>query len=58
MISAITTALAEKETNVAHMQNSSRGDYAYTILDIDSIHDGIEDKLMSVDGIIRVRVIK
>lgn len=58
IISAITTALAEKETNVAHMQNSSRGDYAYTILDIDSIHDGIEDKLMTVDGIIRVRVIK
>ncbi len=58
IISAITTALAEKETNVAHMQNSSRGDFAYTILDIDSIHDGIEDKLMSVDGIIRVRVIK
>ncbi len=58
IISAITTALAEKETNVAHMQNSSRGDFAYTILDIDSLHEGIEDKLMTVDGIIRVRVIK
>ena len=58
IISAITTALAEKETNVAHMQNSSKGEMAYTILDIDTLHDGIEDKLMSVDGIIRVRVIK
>ncbi len=58
IISAITTALAEKETNVSTMQNASKGDFAYTILDIDSIHDGIEDKLMSVDGIIRVRVIK
>ncbi len=58
IISAITTALAEKETNVANMQNSSRGDFAYTILDIDSLHDGIEEKLMAVDGIIRVRVIK
>lgn len=58
IISAITTALAEKETNVSNMQNSSRGDFAYTILDTDSIHDGIEEKLMAVDGIIRVRVIK
>ena len=58
IISAITTALAEKDTNVSYMQNSSRGDFAYTILDIDSLHDGIEDKLMTVDGIIRVRVIK
>ena len=58
IISAVTTALAEKDTNVAHMQNSSRGDFAYTILDIDSVHDGIEDKLMTVEGIIRVRVIK
>lgn len=58
IISAITTALAEKETNVSNMQNSSKGEVAYTILDIDSIHEGIEDKLMSVDGIIRVRVIK
>ncbi len=58
IISAITTALAEKDTNVSYMQNSSKGDFAYTILDIDTLHDGIEDKLMSVDGIIRVRVIK
>ena len=58
IISAITTALAEKDTNVSHMQNSSRGDYAYTILDIDTVHDGIEEKLMSVEGIIRVRLIK
>lgn len=58
IISAITTALAETDTNVDHMQNSSRGDYAYTILDIDSVHEGIENTLKAVDGIIRVRVIK
>ncbi len=58
IISAITTALADNDTNVAHMQNSSRGDFAYTILDVDSHNDGIEEMLMKVDGIIRVRVIK
>lgn len=58
VISALTTALAEKSVNVEHMQNSSKGEMAYTILDVDTIHDGIEEKLSAIDGVIRVRVIK
>jgi D-3-phosphoglycerate dehydrogenase len=58
IISAITTALAEQNINVHNMQNASRGDYAYSLLDVETVFDGIEDKLMAVDGIIRVRVIK
>ena len=57
-ISAITTALAEQNINVHNMQNASKGDYAYTLLDVETVFDGIEDKLIAVDGIIRVRVIK
>ena len=58
IISAITTELAGQNINVHNMQNASRGDYAYSILDVENVFDGIEDKLMAVDGIIRVRVIK
>ena len=58
VISAITTALAEQNINVHNMQNASKGDNAYSLLDVENVFDGIEDKLMEVDGIIRVRVIK
>ena len=58
VISAITTALAEQNINVHNMQNASKGDYAYSLLDVEAVFDGIEDKLMAVEGIIRVRVIK
>ena len=58
IISAITTALADQNINVHNMQNASKGDYAYTLLDVETVFDGIEDKLMAVENIIRVRVIK
>ena len=34
MINAITDAIAKKGMNIEHMLNKSKGDYAYTILDI------------------------
>ncbi len=46
-------------TNVANMSNTSRGEYAYTMVDID---DALEaetfDKLKAVDGVLRVRLVK
>lgn len=57
MISQITGVLSY--TNVAGMSNTSRGDYAYTLVDID---DGLKEEttrnLSSIDGVIRVRVVK
>ena len=44
--------------NIAGMANQSRGEYAYTIMDIDSdIHDNIENVLKNIDGVIKVRII-
>ena len=41
------------------MVNASKKDYAYTMLDVDgSVTDDISAKISSVDGIIKVRVIK
>lgn len=55
-ISQITGAVGE---NINNMANNSRGDYAYTLLDIDGrVTDSMVDKLKAIDGVIRVRVIK
>lgn len=58
IISTITTVLAEQNINVHNMQNASKGDYAYSILDVENVFDGIEDKLMADESIIRVRILK
>ncbi|MGL4392006.1 MAG: phosphoglycerate dehydrogenase [Fusobacteriaceae bacterium] len=58
MISSITTALADKSLNIDDMLNKSRGDFAYTIIDIDSaVPDSIAKELLAVNGVIKVRII-
>ena len=45
--------------NIENMLNRSRNDYAYTMLDIDGdVIDDIKTKIASVDGVIRVRIIR
>ena len=58
MVSTITTEIADQGGNIENMLNQSRGEYAYTILDVSgSVGEDIAQKLMAVDGIIRVRII-
>ena len=59
MLSRFTTIVAEDGINISDLVNRSRGEYAYTMLDLDSPTDAefVED-LKKVDGVIRVRVIK
>ena len=58
MISQITTAVAESGLNIDNMVNKSKGDNAYTMLDIaGEVSDAVVAKLSAVDGIMRVRVI-
>ena len=54
MISHISTTLAEHNINIENLANRSRGDYACSLLDVEEITDAIVDKIMSMDGIIRV----
>ena len=58
MLGQLTNVLAEENINISDLMNRSRGDYAYTMFDLDSIPsaEAIE-KLKSIDGIIRVREI-
>lgn len=49
--------LAELNGNVENMLSKSRGDYAYTIIDVVGADKADADKIAAVDGVIRVRVL-
>lgn len=58
MLGKITGILAEMNINIADLNNRSKGDLAYTLIDIDSEVDETELKnALDVNGIIAVRVI-
>ncbi len=58
MLSQITGAFSAEGINIENFSNGSKGDYAYTIVEITvAIPDGIVEKLKSIDGVIRVRAI-
>lgn len=59
VISQVTHTFGEVHINISDMVNKSRGDYAYTMLDIDSpATDDLVKKMEAIDGVIKVRVIK
>jgi D-3-phosphoglycerate dehydrogenase len=46
-------------TNVANMSNTSRGEYAYTMVDIDdALQDQTVQQLADIEDVFRVRVVK
>lgn len=57
-LAQITSIVSEQGLNVENLANKSRGEYAYTMLDVDGVI-GSETavRLGAVEGIIRVRVI-
>ena len=58
MIGQISSALANKGMNIIDMLNKSRGNIAYTIIDIDKpADDGLIDDLNKIEGILSVRAI-
>lgn len=58
MLANITAQLSGGGVNVENMTNKSRGDYAYTLVDVDSVvEESVIDDIRGIDGIIRVRVI-
>jgi D-3-phosphoglycerate dehydrogenase len=59
MIGKYTTVLGESDINVSDMTNKGKGDYAYSLLDVESpVSEDVVEKLRAIDGVIRVRVIK
>lgn len=58
MLANITRQLSEDGVNVPNMTNKSKGDYAYTIVDVDSpVTDEAIADLKAIPGIIRMRLI-
>ncbi|HOZ96977.1 MAG TPA: phosphoglycerate dehydrogenase [Niabella sp.] len=58
MVGQITTVLANASINIKDMINKSRGDYAYTILDLEGkTDDDSISKLGEIEGVLKVRVI-
>ena len=58
-LSRFTTVMAGENINIAGLVNKSRGDYAYTMLDLDHVPSrNAVEALKQIDGVLRVRVIK
>ena len=58
MLTTITGIIADDGVNIENMLNKSRGDYAYTMLDIgEAGYAAIEKEMTEIDGVIRVRII-
>ena len=54
-----TAAIAGENINIAGLTNKSRGEYAYTMLDLDHHpSEDVVDQLRKIEGVLRVRVIK
>ncbi len=59
MITKFTACFGDNNINITDMTNKSRGEVAYTMLDIEQPASAeIIEKLQSIDGVFRVRVVK
>lgn len=58
MLGQISTALADQGINISNMINKSRGDYAYTMIDVETIiTDKNVESIKNIEGVLKVRVI-
>ncbi len=58
MLSQFTTALANRNINIENMYNKSRGDYAYSVLDVcDQVGEDMIAKLSEIAGVLKVRLL-
>ena len=58
-LSQFTSAISSENINIAGLMNKSRGDYAYTMLDLDHTPSAnAVEELKKIDGVLRVRIIK
>lgn len=59
MLSRCTTILGDAGINIASMANTSKGEYAYALFDVDSmVPQEVIDELATAKGVLRVRKIK
>ncbi|MFN3883508.1 MAG: phosphoglycerate dehydrogenase [Rhodocyclaceae bacterium] len=56
MVGQITAAMAEAKLNIHNMVNKSKGDIAYTLVDVDSeVPKRVIERIAAIDGVLAVR---
>lgn len=59
MIATITDTISKDGVNIANFLDKNRGEYAYSIIDVDSeVSETVVEDIKKIGGVIRVRVIK
>lgn len=59
MITQFTAALGKDGINISEMTNKSKGDVAYTMIDVESAPtESVVETLRAIDGVFRVRIVK
>lgn len=59
MIGQITGVLGDAGLNVTEFTNKARGDYAYTLVDVEGeVADDLKEQILAIDGVIRARKIE
>lgn len=61
MVGQITNAISNYDLNIADMVNRSRGDYAYTMIDIDGdvngeVLPGLEEKISQIANVVTINI--
>jgi D-3-phosphoglycerate dehydrogenase / 2-oxoglutarate reductase len=58
MVGQISTCLATEKLNIADLLNKSRGEYAYTLIDIDSaIPTSLLARIKAIEGVLSARIL-
>ncbi len=58
VLTPITSAVAADKVNIENMLSKSKGEYAYTMLDVGACDiEGVKKHIEAVEGVIRVRII-
>ncbi len=59
MLGQLTSFMAKEDVNIPNLTNKSRGKFAYTLMDADSVPSKqVLEDLRAINGVLRVRVIK
>jgi len=59
MLTQFTGVFSALNVNIANLVNKSKGNYAYTVIDVDTpVNGDVINKLNSIDGVLKARVVK
>ena len=59
MVGQISTSMADAGLNIIDMLNKSKGDLAYTLIDVDKeVTEAVVERIAAIDGVLAVRSIQ